>query len=155
MLRILIVCTGNTCRSPMAEALLKDKIRKAGLSDRILVLSAGIAAGSEVASGHACQVMRNRGLNLDEHISRQLSKEFVQAADLILTMTESHKKLVTALQPEAAAKTFTLAGFAGSAGDVLDPFGGSEALYENCARQIVTLLDKSWDKIIKLAGDKA
>lgn len=155
MFRILIVCTGNTCRSPMAEALLKHKIQSANLSEQIMVLSAGTFAGGEAASHNASQVMRARGLSLDEHTSRQVSPAFVQAADLILTMTEAHKRMVLSLVPEAAGKIFTLSEFAGQPGDVLDPFGGSEALYESCAQQITTILDKSWEKIVKLAGDKA
>lgn len=155
MFRILIVCTGNTCRSPMAEALLKHKIQSENLAEQITVLSAGTFAGGAAASHNAVKVMRARGLKLDEHTSRQVSAVLVQAVDLILTMTESHKRLVLSLTPEAAGKIYTLSEFAGQAGDVLDPFGGSEAMYEKCARQIAASLDKSWGKIVKLAGDKA
>jgi len=154
MFRILIVCTGNTCRSPMAETLLKRKAADNGMSDSILVLSAGIMGSGDAASKHACTVMRSRNLSLDEHVPRQLSPEFIAASDLVLAMTASHKKMVISYVPEAADKTFTLAEFAGEMGDVLDPFGGSEAMYESCALQIATLLDKSWEKIVKLAGDK-
>jgi protein-tyrosine-phosphatase len=153
MLRILIVCTGNTCRSPMAEALLKQKVKETEYSDRILVLSAGIFAGGDPASPEACRAMAARGLVLEEHTSRQLSPQFVQAANLILTMTDSHKRKVLSMVPAAADKTFILTEFAGERGDVGDPFGGSAAMYEACARQIQTLLDKSWEKIVKMAGD--
>lgn len=155
MFRILIVCTGNTCRSPMAEALLKHKVQSANLADRIQVLSAGTFAGGGAASYNAGQVMRTHGLSLDEHTPRQLSPALIQAVDLILTMTESHKRAVLSMAPEAEGKTFTLSEFAGQTGDILDPFGGSKALYASCARQIMTILDKSWGKIISLAGDKA
>jgi len=153
--QILIVCTGNTCRSPMAEALLKHKVQSGNLADQILVLSAGTFAGSGAASHNASQVMRTQGLSLDEHTPRQLSPDFIQAADLILTMTQSHKQIVLSMKPEAKGKTFTFSEFAGQTGDIIDPFGGSEALYASCARQIATMLDKSWEKIVSLAGDKA
>ncbi|MCX7780465.1 MAG: low molecular weight protein arginine phosphatase, partial [Negativicutes bacterium] len=99
--------------------------------------------------------IRDRGISLDEHTPRQLSLELVQAADVILTMTGAHKRAVLALEPQAAAKTFTLAEFAGASGDVLDPFGGDKSAYEACAAQIDALLAKSWEKIVKMAGDKA
>lgn len=154
MFRILIVCTGNTCRSPMAEALLKGKIGQDGLADQIMVLSAGTFAGGDSPTYGAALAMQQRGLNLDGHTPRQLSARFIEAADLILTMTASHKRIVADLAPEAAGKTYTLSEFADEAGEVMDPFGGSEAVYESCAQQIAALLDKSWEKIVKLAGDK-
>jgi len=97
--------------------------------------------------------MARRSLNLAEHRARQLLPEYVQAADLVLTMTRSHKDAVIAAVPQAADKVFTLAEFAGEVRDVSDPFGGSDAIYENCAAEIARLLDKAWEKIIQLAGE--
>lgn len=152
MLRILIVCTGNTCRSPMAEALLSAKVQAAGLDDKIKILSAGLAAfGESAASLHAREAMARRGLDLGGHRSRQLSPEFLKAADVVLTMTAAHKRAVASMAP-AAAKVFTLAEYAGEDGDVLDPFGGDAAIYESCAVELERLLEKIWDKIAAEAG---
>ena len=154
MFKIVFVCTGNTCRSPMAAVLLTDLAARAGLADTIHVESAGIAAGRQPASAGAQAVMRQAGLNLDKHYSRQLSLVQLQNADLILTMTQAHKRAAAGMAPGLAGKIYTLAELAGQAGDVADPYGGSEVQYRNCARQIQQYLEAAWGKIVTLAGKK-
>lgn len=155
MLRILFVCTGNTCRSPMAEALLKEKIRQRGLGDKIMVYSAGVAAGVQApASSGAYLAMHAKGIDLASHVSRQLLPETIAGADLVLTMTAGHKSSVLQLVPSAGDKLYTLAEFAGKSGQVADPFGGSTGIYQACAGQIEQLLELAWDKFVRLAGKK-
>ncbi|SMC38221.1 low molecular weight protein arginine phosphatase [Sporomusa malonica] len=152
MFKILLVCTGNTCRSPMAAALLTDMVLQAGLADKIAVESAGIAAGCQPASNQAQAVMRQAGLQLDKHCSKQLVPAKLETADLVLTMTVSHKRAVANMTRGMTGKIYTLAEFAGQAADVSDPFGGSEAEYRMCAGQLKHLLTQAWEKIVSLAG---
>ena len=100
---ILIVCVGNICRSPTAEALLKHKLD----GYDIKVTSAGL--GALVGKGvdpSAAAVMAEHGISLDDHMARQLTREMVRDADLILTMETRHIKAICELTPEARGKTF-------------------------------------------------
>lgn len=153
MLQILIVCTGNTCRSPMAEVLLRDKIQKCNVTEQIAVASAGIAAwGEGEASIGAQTVMKKRGIDMVSHRSRPLCLEDIAAADLLLTMTASHKAAVLSIMPEARHKVFTLVEFAGEHRDISDPYGGNTDIYEACAVEIEKSLENSWSRILELAG---
>lgn len=103
MKNILFICTGNTCRSPMAEALLREKS-----DDKVMVKSAGIsAADGQPAHPYTQKVLENKGINLD-HQSRALTGDLVGWADLILTMTENHKRMLLQEYPGALSKAFTL-----------------------------------------------
>lgn len=153
MFHLVFVCTGNTCRSPMAEVLLKQILKQQGKVD-IAVYSAGLVAGRGPASTEAQQVMAKRGLNLVEHISKPLDQELVQKADLILTMTHGHKQNIAFNFPDALRKTFTLAEWCKEGQDIADPFGGDEACYEACACQLARYLEKASEKIGQKAGNK-
>lgn len=105
-MRILFVCTGNTCRSPMAEGMLRKLARDRGLD--VEVRSAGVAAmkGASI-SRHAEAVLRDRGIK-DTFESTPLYAELAEWADLILTLTQGHKRQVIHSFPETADKIFTL-----------------------------------------------
>ncbi|MFB3169900.1 low molecular weight protein arginine phosphatase [Neobacillus sp. 179-C4.2 HS] len=144
MKRILFVCTGNTCRSPMAEAILKSK-----KIDGLEVKSAGIyaATGSE-ASAHAKKVLEDHHIE-HNHSSNMLTLASVHWADLILTMTGSHKNVILQQYPETAGKVFTLKEFSGVAYDVdvVDPFGGSVEIYQETYQELDRLITKAIEKM--------
>ncbi len=154
MHRILFVCTGNTCRSPMAEAVARRYLTERGLRESVEVFSRGIAAASgQPASDNAILAMGEQGLNLDSHRSGFLMAEEVARADLILTMTRRHKDLVATLYGGAAEKVFTLAEYAGMPdGDIADPFGGDLETYRRCSQTISEMVDQALDRFVAETG---
>ena len=111
MRHILFVCTGNTCRSPMAESILRHLAKEKG--HELEVRSAGVSAwnGSPM-SEHAQQVLKDWQMGNNEFASQMLSEQTVGWADLILTLTSGHKQHVLQLYPSAVDKTFTLKEYA-------------------------------------------
>ena len=139
---IALVCTGNTCRSPMAETLLRELLRKKfDCEDAVRVLSAGVAAGhGHGASPQAIEVMGNRCLDLTGHSSRPFDESVVQVADLVLTMTRGHRDAILAAFPDMHDRVFTMRR---DGGDITDPVGMPVEVYEACAEQIESEL-KQW-----------
>jgi len=110
--RILFVCSGNTCRSPMAEVLLRKKLARhaSEWAKDAVVTSAGVSAISgSPASENATAAMKHKDLDLSEHQSKLLEAADIINADLVITMTRNHKKAVLALVPQALHKVYTLA----------------------------------------------
>ncbi len=127
MNRILFVCTGNTCRSPMAEVMLRDLSARSGKP--LDVRSAGVAAVNGLPiSPHASATLRKRNLALPG-TSTALSAEEVAWANLILTMTAGHKRAILERFPDALSKTFTLKEYALRGDPVMDDVAEAERLY--------------------------
>lgn len=139
MLRLLFVCTGNTCRSPMAAGLAAVVLASQlgcesdDLPDRgIIVESAGIAGGFGGAADHAVSVLKRRGIDLSSHASRAVVAEMIHQADHIFVMTRSHLAAVVSTDPSAEDRVRLLLGDK----DIADPLGGSEKDYETCVESI-------------------
>ena len=131
-MNILFVCTGNTCRSPMA-AYITEKVAVENDLD-ILIESAGVfAEEGEAASEYAIQAMSEMGIDLTSHRTQPVSEDLLSKADVVLTMTNGQKMLVEQYAPE---KTFTLNEYAGLMGDISDPFGGDIEEYRETAQEI-------------------
>lgn len=143
--KVLFVCTGNTCRSPMAAALFNAMAQERGVD--AFAQSAGIAAYEGLpASIGAVGAMEERGLDVSLHCAHQMTREDADGADVILCMTSRHAEEVRARFPQAADKTFPLSSFSGGA-EVSDPFGGDAEEYEACADLIESALDVIFDKL--------
>jgi len=157
MINILFVCTGNTCRSPMASALLlkrwqeKSKILK---PEEIQVWSAGLFAHEDLpASPQAIEAMREEGIDISWHRSSNLRESLIRDADLILTMTSSQRDHILNRFAAKYAYIYTLGEFTGDeAGEVLDPYGQDIETYRRSLSQLKLLVDKLINKIIELGG---
>ncbi len=138
---IVLVCTGNTCRSPMAEGILKQRLAAKGEDwKQVNVISAGVAANDgAMAAMQAIEVMEGQGIDISCHESRPLSDAIMHRADVVLTMTRGHRAAILAAWPEMAHSVHTLRH---DGGDIADPVGGPVELYEQCAAQIASELDR-------------
>ena len=149
---IVFVCTGNTCRSPMAEQLCKQRVAEKlrcdidQLEDNgVVILSAGIAAGhGSGAAQEAITVMEEQKLDLTQHASQPLSDRLVRHADQIFTMTRGHRQAIINHWPNLASKVQVLCP---EGHDVADPIGGSTEIYRSCAREIDGYLGQRIEEI--------
>lgn len=124
---ILFVCTGNTCRSPMAEGILKQLAEKSGIE--LNVRSAGIAAAQGAGmSRHAVAILEKQGIRR-EHSAQSATAKLIDWADLILTMTVSHKRAVIQAQPQAIDKIHLLKEYVEDNPAVLSSIAESESFY--------------------------
>ncbi len=149
---ILIVCSGNSCRSPMAEGILHDfLVDKYG--DRVRVHSAGTLGIFDVpAADMAIRVCRELEVDISSHRSKGVTTHMIAQADLILCMAYHHKADIISSFPPAESKTFLLKEFAGSSDpnlDVPDPIGGDYQIYTTSRDEIHKLIEMSLDRIEK------
>ncbi len=144
-MHLLFVCTGNTCRSPIAEAIARRLVSDRSIAD-VTVASAGTSAWPDApASDGALLVALEQGIDLGDHRARQLAAEIVSSADVILAMGPHHLDRAEALG--GVGKSWLLTDFAGSAPrPVSDPFGGDldvyRATFDELEREIAAVLDR-------------
>lgn len=141
MKNILFVCTGNTCRSPMAEALLNHYGNEGHQAK-----SAGVfAMPGESASKHAITAVNNKGI-LIEHSSKQVTEDLLNWSTHVLTMTANHKQFLVSKYPNSKQKIFSLYEYAnGNHREISDPYGGSLMKYENTLNELEGLIKKIVD----------
>ncbi len=141
--QILFVCTGNTCRSPLAEAVGRQWIQRSGLD--VTVTSAGIGAlDDEPASVMARAVARDAGLDLESHRARLLTRGDVLGAQLVLVMGPRQLEFIRVLAPEAMERVFLVSDYAlrGEPGhEIRDPFGGDREAYRRTLAELQPLVE--------------
>lgn len=156
MKKILFVCTGNTCRSPMAQALFNKLAREKGLERELSADSVGlyVTLDSRKPSSNTIKVMKEKyGIDIEDYKPKNINYDSIKDADIILCMQTSMKNVLNQIDiPKAHVDTLT--HYLGKEGDVADPFGGDEAEYETCAENIKELVELLMDKLEKTEGRK-
>ncbi len=157
MFRVMFVCTGNTCRSPMAEGGLRKLLEKEG-ADHIEVFSSGTSAASGYpATSYAAEAVKIWDVDISRHQSQPLTTELINQSDLIFALSPSHCEEIIELAPEAKNKTYLLKNFPehGCNGEgVEDPIGGSLDIYNQTFLEIGEEIGRILPDIIKMAEKK-
>ncbi|WP_199507194.1 MULTISPECIES: low molecular weight protein-tyrosine-phosphatase [unclassified Psychrobacter] len=137
---ILVVCVGNICRSPIGEALLKQHYPSKHIDSA--GLSAVVGSG---ADAKALAVMAEDGVDMSNHIAKQINEDLVKRADLILTMSISQTKWIEDQWPHCRGKTFRIGHWIDK--DVADPYGHDEFAFDTAKQDIISSLNQWFNKI--------
>ena len=151
-MNLLFVCTGNTCRSAMAEAAAKKMIaQQPEKFGNISVMSAGVmCAGPSAASPQAVMVAASHDCDLSQFTAKQVTETMLEQADYVFAMTRRHKQILDHALPQYSGKTFLLTAYAAgdsSAPDIPDPFGGSVEEYDACFAVLEEMIAAVLEKV--------
>lgn len=138
---ILVVCIGNICRSPMAEALLQQRFPEKSID------SAGVGAlVGHAADPASIKIMQNQGIDISSHIAKQIDENLAQKADLILTMSDGQNKWIEERFPFCRGKTFKLGHWNDK--DIADPYKHEISAFQTAYEDIVRGIDEWQDKLV-------
>lgn len=151
MPHILFVCTANICRSPVAEAVLRHRLRERGMADWTVGSAGTWAVQERGAAQNSIQVLAERGMDINDHRSRMVSDELLEEADLILCMESGHVEALKAEFPEVAHRIHLLSETAGESFSISDPYRGPLEAYQQMAATVTDLIDRGLQRIIDLA----
>lgn len=148
IVNILFVCSGNTCRSPMAVALLRKKIKERGLSKKIRCDSAGLyVKANDDMSDSAKLALKELGASVTKHQATQFELPMLKKNKFIFTMSRVYKDRIYAIEPRAY-NVATLADYTGGE-DVPDPYGGGVEEYLEIAKYLDFLMERLLNRLIK------
>ena len=155
MAHLLVICTANICRSPLVEALLRRKLEENG-HEGWTVSSAGTWAEIPRAAARYSQRIASRvGLDLSEHRAQMVSAEIMAEADLVLVMTRGHKESLQVEFRNDRDRVFLMSEMIGRTYDVVDPYGGPTDGYEEMYREVQSIIDNGYERIVELAETNA
>jgi protein-tyrosine-phosphatase len=155
MAKILIICTANICRSPVAAALLRDRLRQRGLTDWQVGSAGTWVMEHRGASRNSIEVMARNGLDISGHRSAMVDEAYLSEADLVLTMEDGHAEALRAEFPEQAYKVYLLSQMIGRTYNIADPYGGPLEEYEQMYEEVRQVIDDGLERIITLAQANA
>jgi protein-tyrosine-phosphatase len=150
---ILIVCTANVCRSPVAEALLRDRLHRSG-REQWKVGSAGTwAHPGQHAAEFSTQLMGEQGLDIENHSSRIVTDTLLTTTDLVLCMEIGHAEALRAEFPHEQHKIYLLSDMSDRHYSVKDPYGGPLEAYQSMVAEVAGLIDEGMPRIIETASE--
>ncbi len=155
-MNVLFVCTGNTCRSPMAEELAEDAADRSRYNNFVFKSAGTFACEGEGATPEAIEAMEEVGLNIEKHRAQQFDKELAEWADVILAMEAGHIEAMEAMAPDEEEKMHTLLGYAarvdgypGETGfDIMDPYQEDIQEYRAARDQISEVVNKALERLV-------
>ena len=152
MPHILVVCTANICRSPVAEAVLRDRLQRCGLLDWTVDSAGTWGLDGRGASQHSITIMSEAGLDLQAHRARTITEEMLEKANLVICMESGHVEAIKAEFPQYKERVFLLSEMIGYRYSIGDPYGGPLENYKRMAKEITNIIDEGLERIVALAS---
>ena len=150
---VLFICSANICRSPMAMGLLRSMVEDS--SDQWKIESAGVwDMGGQQVAANTQLILKERGIDLNDHTSRTVSGTMLSEFNLVLVMEDIHKEVLKLAFPEYTDRIYMLSEMVGEFYDIVDPIGGSLADFEETALEMERILTEGFEKTSILAVDK-